>query len=355
MEEPVKIGEGSSVKACVVHAARDVRIEHRDTGSAGAGEVMVGFAWGGICGSDIHYFEHGRVGDSIVRNPMILGHEFSGTVIATGEGVTGLVPGDKVAVNPASPCGHCSYCKSGDTNLCTDMQFMGSAARQPHRDGGFSEVVRVKATQCVKAPADADLQHLAMAEPFAVALHAVAMAGDVSGRTVLVTGAGVIGQMVAVAARRAGAQRIIMSDVSPQACERAVQLGIDEVVNATDASGVSALTSAPRCDIALEASGAPQALDLAIEAMKPRGRLVQVGFLPPTAPLHLAKLLTREHTITGTYRFSDEFETAVHAITTGEVDLRPMISAELPLDAPEAVFERALDKARTLKVMVAFQ
>lgn len=343
------------MKACVVHAARDVRIDHRDTGAAGAGEVMIGFAWGGICGSDIHYFEHGRVGDSIIRNPMVLGHELSGTVIETGAGVTGLRPGDKVAVNPASPCGTCGFCRSGETNLCTDMQFMGSAARLPHRDGGFSEIVRVKAAQCVKAPADTDLRHLAMAEPFAVALHAVAMAGDVAGSTVLVSGAGVIGQMVAVAARRAGAERIIMTDVSPEACARAARLGADEVVNAADPTSLSALTATPRSDIAFEASGAPQALDLAIEAMKPRGRLVQVGFLPPMAPLHLAKLLTRELTITGTYRFSDEFEAAVQAIAAGEVDLRPMISAELPLDAPEAVFERALDKVRTLKVMVTFQ
>ncbi|WP_303441377.1 L-idonate 5-dehydrogenase [Salipiger sp. 1_MG-2023] len=316
--------------------------------------MRLNFAFGGVCGSDMHYFEHGRVGDSVLRGPMVLGHEFSAVVDEAGAGVEGFAPGDKVAVTPALPCQRCDYCHRGLTNLCTDMSFMGSAARFPHCDGGFASALVVEARRCIRLPEVADLRHVAMAEPYAVALHAISMASDLAGATVLVTGAGVIGQMCATAARAAGAARILMSDIAPAALERARGLGVDEVFDAADPAAIAALTEAQRCDAVFEASGAAPALSTAIAACKPRGVVVQVGFLPPKAPVDFAKLLTREITLVGTYRFINEFAEAVRQIVAGEVDLRPMISADLSLDAPEAVFERAFDKAETLKVMVHF-
>lgn len=342
------------MKACVIHGAQNVAIETYETPVPKAGQVLLSFAYGGICGSDLHYFEHGQVGDSILRGPMVMGHEFSATVSGVGEGVTEFAAGDKVAVTPALPCQTCDYCKKGLSNLCTDMSFMGSAARFPHCDGGFASDLVVEARQCIKVPADADLRHVAMAEPYAVALHAVAMAGDLQGATVLVTGAGVIGQMCATAARAAGAARILMSDIAPAALERAKALGIDEVFDATDAAAMASLTDAPRCDAVFEASGAAPALSMALAATKPRGTVVQVGFLPPSAPVNFAKLLTREITLVGTYRFINEFAEAVRQIVSGEVDLRPMISADMSLDDPKAAFARALDKTDALKVMVHF-
>lgn len=342
------------MKTCVVYAARDVRIDHRDAVYAGAGEVVVGFAWGGICGSDIHYFEHGRVGDSIIRSPMVLGHEFSGTVVETGAGVTNLRPGDKVAVNPAHPCDHCEYCRDGRSNLCTDMRFLGSASRWPHQNGGFSERSVVAASQCTKVPADTDLRHLALAEPYAVALHAVAIAGDLSGQRVLITGAGVIGQMLALAARRAGAAEIIMADVVQEALKRAQLFGADCVVNSANPTETATLMRKPICDTAFDASGAAPAVDMCLEALRPNGTLLQVGFLPPIAPLTMAKLLNRELRILGTYRFVDEFDEAVRQIVEREVDLTGMISADLTLDNPKAVFAAAQDRVENLKVMVHF-
>ena len=209
------------MKACVIHGAQQVLIEESPRPEPGAGQIRLRFAFGGVCGSDIHYFQHGRVGDSVVRGPMVLGHEFSAVVDLPGAGVDGFAPGDKVAVTPALPCGRCDYCRRGLSNLCTDMSFMGSAARFPHCDGGFASELVVEARQCIRLPQEADLRHVAMAEPYAVALHAVAMAGDLSGATVLVTGAGVIGQMCATAARAAGAARILMSDIAPPALQRA--------------------------------------------------------------------------------------------------------------------------------------
>ncbi|PIB26457.1 hypothetical protein BFP76_11090 [Amylibacter kogurei] len=343
------------MKACVIHGAGQVRVEDVETPVPQAGQVALSFAYGGVCGSDIHYFQHGRVGDSILREPMILGHEFSAAIAGLGDGVEGFALGDKVAVTPALPCLECEYCQRDLTNLCTDMSFMGSAAHFPHCNGGFASELVVEARQCIKLPSDADLRHVAMAEPYAVALHAVAMAGEVKGATVLVTGAGVIGQMCAVAARAAGAERIFISDIAPEALERSKGLGADAVYNAADIDEMRKLTDTPICDVVFEASGAPSALNSAIAATKPRGTVVQVGFLPPQAPVDLNKLLTREITLHGTYRFIDEFAEAVRQITTGEVDLRPMISADMNIADPDAVFARALEKSETLKVMVHFE
>lgn len=342
------------MKACVIHAAGDVRLDDRQERPLDAGEVRLAFAHGGVCGSDIHYVAHGRVGDSVVRDPMVLGHEFSGTVVEAHADVRGLVPGDKVAVNPALPCGRCRYCAAGQSNLCTDMRFLGSAARQPHQHGGFAERPVVAAAQCIPVPAETDLRHLALAEPYAVALHAVALAGDLTGQRVLVTGAGVIGQLLAIAARRAGAAEIVMADVVPAALERARALGAERIIDSSDAGAAESLRSEMACDTAFEASGAPAAANLCIESLRPGGCLAQVGFLPPAAPLTLAKLLTRELRILGTYRFTTEFAEAVRQIVAGEVDLRPLISADLSLDDPQAVFRAAQDKARNLKVMVRF-
>lgn len=342
------------MRACVIHAAGDVRLDDREERPLAAGEVRLSFAHGGVCGSDIHYVAYGRVGDSVVRDPMVLGHEFSGVVLETHAGVTSLAPGDKVAVNPALPCGECRYCVGGQSNLCTDMRFMGSAARHPHQHGGFAARPVVAAAQCIPVPAETDLRHLALAEPYAVALHAVALVGDLIGQRVLVTGAGVIGQLLAIAARRAGAAEIIMADVVPAALERAQALGADRIVDSSDAEAAEALRAEMACDTAFEASGAPAAANLCIEALRPGGCLAQVGFLPPEAPLTLAKLLTRELRILGTYRFTTEFADAVRQIVAGEVDLRSLISADLALDDPQAVFRAAQDKARNLKVMVTF-
>lgn len=342
------------MKACVIHAAKDVRLETCEETLLGPGEVRLSFAYGGVCGSDIHYAAHGRVGDSVILDPMVLGHEFSATVAEVHPSVTGLLPGQKVAVNPALPCEKCVYCREGRSNLCTDMRFMGSAARRPHQAGGFAERPVVMASQCFALPDTSDLRHVALAEPYAVALHAVALAGDLTGKFVLITGAGVIGQLLAVAARRAGASEIIMADVVPEALDRARALGADRVLNSGDPDAATDFLSKPRVDIAFEASGAPKAFDLCTEALRPGGTLLQVGFLPPAAPLTMAKLLTRELRIMGTYRFVDEFAEAVRQIATEEVDLRPVISADMTLEDPDAVFRTAQDKVNTLKVMVQF-
>ena len=344
-----------TMAACVIRAARHLAVEPWAETPLAPGEVRLSFAWGGICGSDLHYFQHGRVANSILKEPMILGHEFSGRVLEVGPGVTGLAPGMPVAVNPSRPCGQCDQCGLGLTHLCRNMRFMGSAAYCPHTHGGFAERPVVQASQCRPVPEGIDLGMVAMAEPYAVALHAVSLAQIRPGARVLVTGAGTIGGLVALAARKAGAGRLIVTDMAPAALARVAAVTGAETHLVGSAQATAAAEAAiGEVDVVLEAAGAAPALDLAIRCAAPRGRIVQVGFLPPAAPVSLAGLLTREITLIGAYRFLGEFDEAVRQIVSGETDLAPFITARFPMAAAEAAFAAAADRQQNVKVLLHF-
>ncbi|MBB4267053.1 L-idonate 5-dehydrogenase [Roseospira visakhapatnamensis] len=343
------------MRACVLHAAGDLRIEDWPEAGLAPDEVRLTFGHGGICGSDLHYFAHGRVGDSIVRDPMILGHEFTGTVLETGPAVTDVTPGDVVVVNPSRPCGDCAYCRDGRVNLCLNMRYMGSAAKRPHEHGGFVERPVVRRANCVVLPPGTDTRLAAVAEPYAIALHALSRAGDVTGQTVLVTGAGTIGALCAVAARRRGAARVIATDVEDATLARVKTLGVDRCINvATDPESVASLIAEQSVAAVLECSGAARALELAVQAVRPAGRIVQVGFLPIDQGLSINALLTKELAIVGSYRFVDEFETAVSDIVDRRVDLSGVVTAVHGINALDLAFAEAADRRRSLKVLVHF-
>lgn len=201
------------MRAIVIHAAKDLRIEERAEEVPGQGQLRLRLATGGVCGSDLHYYNHGGFGAVRLREPMILGHEVSAYVETVGAGVTGVQPGQLVAVSPSRPCGGCRYCLEGLPNQCLNMRFYGSAMPFPHIQGAFREVLVADAAQCVDAtgltPGEA-----AMAEPLAVTLHATARAGGMLGKRVLVTGCGPIGVLSILAARRAGAAEIVATELS---------------------------------------------------------------------------------------------------------------------------------------------
>jgi (R,R)-butanediol dehydrogenase/meso-butanediol dehydrogenase/diacetyl reductase/L-idonate 5-dehydrogenase len=343
------------MRACVLHAAGDLRVEDRPEDILAPDAVRLSFAHGGICGSDLHYLAEGRVGESIVIDPMVLGHEFTGTVLEVGSAVTDLLPGTLVAVNPARPCGTCAYCRSGQINLCRAMRYMGSAARRPHEQGGFLERPVVSRRQCVPLPEGADPRLAALAEPYSIALHAVSRGGDLVGKRVLITGAGTIGALCAVAARRAGAAHVTVTDVAMPPLERVLSLGADQVVNvAEDAEGREALVAAQDRDVVLECSGAAAAIELAVGAARPAGRLVQVGFLPADRGMALNAILTKELELVGSYRFVDEFDQAVADIVSGAVDLSGVITGDFAVTDIAQAFATAADRQRSLKVMVHF-
>ena len=218
------------MRALVIHAARDLRLEAFETAALGPGQIRLRLANGGICGSDLHYYNHGGFGAVRLREPMVLGHEVSAHVVELGEGVSGFTPGQLVAVSPSRPCGTCRYCREGLANQCLNMRFYGSAMPFPHIQGAFREVLVADASQCVDATG-LSAGEAAMAEPLAVTLHATTRAGGILGKRVLVTGCGPIGVLCILAARRAGAAEIVATDLSDFTLALAAKVGADRTIN----------------------------------------------------------------------------------------------------------------------------
>lgn len=248
-------------QSIVIHAARDLRLESRDIVKPGPGEVLINVQAGGICGSDLHYYQHGGFGPIQLREPMILGHEVSGLVAALGAGIDNLEIGQLVAISPSRACHSCSYCLQDQKNHCLNMQFYGSAMPFPHIQGAFQQQLIAGATQCVRAEGLTASQ-AAMAEPLAVCLHAIAQAGDLRGKTVLITGCGPIGCLSVLAARHAGAARIVATDLSDYTLKMALTCGADLALNTLTAPSALQPYQAEKgqIDIHLECSGAASAL-----------------------------------------------------------------------------------------------
>ncbi|MEO0033810.1 MAG: hypothetical protein RIS94_3568 [Pseudomonadota bacterium] len=339
--------------AAVCHGKRDLRVEPRSDAPLLPGEVRVAVAFGGICGSDMHYFHRGAVGDFAVREPMVLGHEISGTVLECGPDVAGLTPGMRAALDPSRPCLVCAQCRAGRMNLCEDMRFLGSAGRFPHVQGGFAEHLVLRQDQVIPVPDGTDLLKLSVAEPLSVGLHAVNRAGPLMGKRVLVTGSGPIGLLTVACARLAGAREIVSTDVEDAALLVARRMGADRIINVAADPGALA-REGDRFDVALEASGAPSALSSLFDVVRRGGRIVQVGMLPPgDAPVPVNRLQAREIEFVGAFRANGEFALAVDLIVSGKVDVGPILSGTYPLADAVAAFERAGDRSRVVKLHIA--
>ena len=343
------------MRAIVIHAARDLRVEEREAETAGPGEVEVRIEAGGICGSDLHYFSHGGFGTVRLREPMILGHEVAGRITAVGEGVEGLAPGDRVAVSPSRPCGVCTYCRAGMANQCLDMRFYGSAMPFPHVQGAFRERLVTDASQCHRIADGVPIGVAAMAEPFAVTLHAVSRAGSLLGKRVLVTGCGPIGALAIIAARAHGAREIVATDVAEGVLAFASRIGADRTINvATDPESLASYGgNKGTFDVQFEASGNAAAIRSGLDVLRPRGVLVQLGLGGDIAiPQNL--VVAKEVDIRGTFRFHEEFGLAVDLINQRRVDLAPLLTGTFPIEEAVTAFEAAGDRARSMKVQIAF-
>ena len=340
---------------CKVHGANDLRIIDSPMPVPAAGEVLVRLGAAGICGSDLHYYLHGRVGNFVIREPLTPGHEASGIVAAVGAGVTRVSEGDRIAINPSSPCGRCPACREGRENLCHNVRFLGSASVFPHMQGMFREYFTMPEAQCVKVTNDeVSLGEVAMSEPLSVALHSANRAGNLLGRSVLITGSGTIGCMQVIACRLAGASRIAITDVVDHPLSVARQVGADQTIRVDQLPQGSTIASvAGEFDVAFEVSGAPQALSACIETVRRGGIVVQVGTLPAEG-MHLQAnlVMSREIDLRGSFRFANVFELAVGAITSRRVDVRPVISGAWPLRQAAVAIEAARDKTRSMKVQL---
>ncbi len=342
------------MKAIVAHAAKDVRIEDRPEEEPGAGEVKLKLATGGVCGSDLHYYNHGGFGTVRLKEPMILGHEVSATVTALGPGVQGLEVGQLVAVSPSRPCRTCRYCLQGLPNQCLNMRFYGSAMPFPHIQGAFRETLVADAIQCV--PADGlTAGEAAMAEPLAVTLHATRRAGEMLGKRVLVTGCGPIGVLSILAARRAGAAEIVATDLSDFTLSLARQVGADRIINTKSEPEALAAYCADKgtFDVLYECSGAAAALVGGIAALRPRGIIVQLG-LGGDMSLPMMAITAKELELRGSFRFHEEFAVGVDLMRKRLIDVRPLITHTVPLADAISAFEIASDRSKAMKAQIVF-
>jgi L-idonate 5-dehydrogenase len=344
------------MRAVVIHAPKDLRIDSYPDPAPAANEVRVKIAAGGICGSDLHYYHHGGFGTVRIREPMALGHEIAGVIAAVGDSVSHLEPGMRVAVNPSQPCGTCVHCREGMRNQCLDMRFMGSAMRMPHVQGGFRERVTVAASQAIPIAEQLSLGEAAMAEPLAVCLHAGKQAGPLLGKRVLVTGCGPIGALAVIAARAHGAREIVVTDVMDAVLEKAREVGADRTINvSTHADALSAYAANKGYfDVQFEASGNERAVRGGLEALKPRGILVQLGLGGGEMSLPLNMAVAKEIEIRGTFRFHEEFGLAVDLINRRKVDIKPLLTGSYGLDEATQAFEIAGDRSRSMKVQLSF-
>jgi len=327
-------------------------LEERERPAPAADEVLVDVAQVGICGSDVHFFEHGRIGDKVVESPLVLGHESAGVAADVGADVTDHAVGDRVALEPGVPCRRCEYCRRGEYELCPDVTFMAT----PPDDGAFVESVAWPADYAFGLPESVSLQEGALAEPVAVGVHACRHADLRGGESVYVAGGGPIGLLAADVAGAMGATTTLAADPVAAKRERARERGVDRVVDPAAESvpeTVERTVGGDGADVAIEASGAPEALADAVEAVKPGGTVVVLGLNDEAElPLDVIDLVSREITLQGSVRYNNAYPAAIGMLADGAVDAESLIDFESPLSEVQAAFERA-QEPETVKGMIA--
>ena len=342
--------------AAVLHGPKRIVLEEWEQPEPGPGQVLVRVRAGGICGSDLSYYFKGKSGDFVMRDPFVLGHELAGEVAGVGADVTEFTTGQRVAVNPGLNCGTCRFCVRGMVNHCLHMRFLGSASVYPHAQGAFREYIAVAESQCVAIPEGFDYATASMAEPLAVTLHALRHAPTLLGARVLVVGCGPIGCMLVAAAKRAGAHRLTAVDLAEPALRKALEMGADEAVAATDAAQIDAWQQRRGTfDVTIEASGSPAGLETALRTAVAGGTVLQVGNMPAgQSPVSLNYIMSRELRFLGSFRFGAEYATAVEEIVSGKIDLRPLMSHTFPLREANEAFAMAQDRSQSMKVHLDF-
>ncbi|UPM44950.1 NAD(P)-dependent alcohol dehydrogenase [Halocatena salina] len=331
------------MRTAVLVEPTEFQLQDRERPEPGPDDVLVAIRDVGICGSDIHYYEHGRIGDYVVDEPLVLGHESAGEVVETGENVTGITPGNRVTLEPGVPCRRCPHCKRGDYHLCEDVVFM---ATPPH-DGSFVEYVTWPADFAYELPETVSSIEGALCEPLSVGIHACRR-GDVgAGDTVLVTGGGPIGLMIVEAARAAGATNVIVTDVVPGKLGFARERGVDLAVNVTETdleAAINEYTDGLGADVVIEASGAPPSIRSTLDVVRRGGTVVLVGLASEaTVPIDVLELIDNEIDVHGSFRYKNTYDVAIDLLTDGAVDVEGIVDFQLPLDAIDDAFQRAID------------
>jgi len=343
----------TTMKAAVLTEPQRIVVQERSVPRPGPGEALVKVMAVGICGSDIHYYEHGRIGRYVMEGPIVLGHECAGVVVALGDNVGRIRVGDRVAVEPGVVCGRCEACKRGRYNLCPDVRFLAT----PPIDGAFAQYMTMREDNLFPIPDGLTFEEAAMNEPFSVGIHAAKRTGLQPGSTVAIMGMGPVGLMAVVAARAFGARDVFVTDLEPIRLEAARRLGATHALNVRECDAVGEirrLTGGEGVDVAWETAGSPQALQAALGSLRRGGKLAIVG-LPAQADiaLNVPHIADNEIDIYGVFRYANTYPSGISFLASGIADVQSLITDRYPLERTQEAMERArTNKSGSLKVVV---
>ena len=341
------------MKVAVMLGIGKMGFEERDIPKAKDDEVLVKLEYVGICGSDLHYYETGAIGDYVVEPPFVLGHEPGGTVVEVGKNVKHLKVGDRVALEPGKTCGHCEFCKTGRYNLCPDVVFFAT----PPVDGVFQEYVAHEADLCFKLPDNVSTLEGALIEPVAVGFHA-AIQGDAHlGQKAVVMGAGCIGLVSMMALKARGVSEVYVVDIMEKRLEKAMELGATGVINGMKEDvleRVKELTDGAGMDLVIETAGTEITTRQAIHMAKKGSNIVLVGYSKSgemTLPMSL--VLDKELTFKTVFRYRHIYPMAIDAVATGKVNLKGIVTDVFGLDeAQKAMNYSVNNKADIVKAVI---
>lgn len=341
------------MKTAVMKAIGKIELEEREIPQLKEGEVLIKIGYVGICGSDVHYFETGAIGDFVVKPPFVLGHEAAGAVVALGEGVDSLKIGDRVAMEPGKTCGHCEFCRTGRYNLCPNVQFFAT----PPYDGVFQEYVAYDASMCFRLPDNVSLMEGALIEPLAVGFHAANQGGAHIGQKAVVFGSGCIGLMCLLALKAEGVTEVYVVDVIDKRLEKAMELGAAGVINSSKENAVERimeLAGGYGVDLAIDTAGADVTINQGIRMVKPGGTIVCVGYSRSgKVTLDMSVALNKEITFRTVFRYRHIYPMAIAAVSSGLINLRNVVTDTFTLDEiQEAMVKSVNDKVNIVKAVI---
>lgn len=342
-----------TMKVAVMNGIGQMGFVERPVPQPADNEVLVKLEYVGICGSDMHYYETGRIGDYIVEPPFVLGHEPGGTVVEVGKNVKHLKPGDRVALEPGKTCGHCEFCREGKYNLCPDVVFFAT----PPVDGVFQEYVAHEADLCFKLPENVDTLEGALIEPLAVGFHAANQGGAHAGQIAIVFDAGCIGLVSMMALKAEGVSRVYVVDIMQKRLDKALELGATGIINSQEIDvlkEVERLTEGRGADLVIETAGMEITTRQAIHIARKGANIVLVGYSKSgemTLPMSLA--LDKELTFKTVFRYRHIYPMAIEAVASGKVNLKGIVTNVFHFDDIQNAMDSSVrDKANIVKSVV---
>lgn len=341
------------MKVALMPEPGKIEIVERDIPEIDDDEVLVKIEHVGLCGSDVHYYEHGRIGDFVVEDPIVLGHESAGKIVKTGKNVDKLKEGDLVALEPGIPCGKCEYCKSGKYNLCPDVEFLAT----PPYDGAFSEYLSYPANMCFKLPDGMDTIEGALIEPLSVGFHAANQADAQVGETAVVLGSGCIGLSTLMALQARGVTEVYVVDLIDIRLEKADEVGAAKTLNAKEVDVVEEimkLTDGKGVDMVIETAGSKVTVKQSVELIKRGGRIVLVGMAAdPQIEFDFGKLQAKEAYINTVFRYRNIYPKAIKAVGDGIIDIKQVVTDTFGFSEIQDAFEYNIaNKDKTVKIVI---